>query len=267
VTRVNDGHDGNSRMSLTSTTDWDKDNNDLDHESPQRQHILQDGWSDSPTRSAHENWDDDFMDSHSSAGKLSFPPPPSRKLGGRSRLGQLQANPRPESWDDELAGVSPSHSRASPSSSRRPRYTSTYSSSSEDEEGAHDPDYRLGEKDEEDQTVTARSRRAALSKLTSTPPPPVPSLPLSLPFLLPPPTSTASPNDTADPQPFPCSPTSSVFSIPLSTRTTTTRPLAPLPRHTQSPHKPSSVLSLALLQVSVGCQLVRRYKGNASGAG
>jgi len=70
-------------------------------------------------------------------------------------------------------------------------------------------DFNAPDKDE-DHTVTARSRRAALSRLSSntapnpSPPPPVPPIPFNL------------LNSTE--QPFPRSPTASVFSVPTSGR-------------------------------------------------
>ena len=70
----------------------------------------------------------------------------------------------------------------------------TYNTDEDDE----DDDIDLGFADkEEDRTVTARSRRAALSRLNSSPPPPVPPIP----FLV-------------SERPFPRSPTASVFSVP-----------------------------------------------------
>lgn len=159
-----------------------------------------------PTKST-ENWDDDFEDSpvrsqHASPSKAFPPPPKSPSKHTKRRPG------RPESWDDEFGG--PAAGKASPSR----RLASPESSDDERELG-----YARG--DEEDRTVTARSRRAALSRLTSTnntPPPPVPMLPLSLPFL-----------DSTQGQGFPRSPTASVFSIPTqrppsSTSTTYLRP-------------------------------------------
>ncbi|KAF5379496.1 hypothetical protein D9615_006616 [Tricholomella constricta] len=94
----------------------------------------------------------------------------------------------------------------------RPSRSSGGSSSSEDEGPPHDLDFGYVDRDQEDRTVTARSRRAALSRLSpdSTPPPPVTALPL--PFLLP--TTNTSPS----PSPFPRSPTSSVFSVPMTHR-------------------------------------------------
>ena len=68
-------------------------------------------------------------------------------------------------------------------------------------------DSEFGRRDEEDRTVTTRSRRAALSRFAanSLPPPPMPFFP----------TSVQHPS----PEPFPRSPTASVFSVPNTIHT------------------------------------------------
>ncbi|RDB27691.1 hypothetical protein Hypma_003251 [Hypsizygus marmoreus] len=222
------------RISIASS-DWDHDDESTRAAPPistileDKKNIFNSEWiepgpSTPSKRHTHarstENWDDDFEDSPVRKG---FPSPPQKEKSSpkasRLRRGPLTNAPRPESWDEEF-DTAPSHA-SSPASSpgKRPRYTSAYSSS--EDEGAmeheHDDELDFGfhERDEEDRTVTARSRRAALSRLStgpshSTPPPPVPALPL--PFLLNPSTSTAQPH------PFPRSPTSSVFSVPTTTR-------------------------------------------------
>lgn len=119
-----------------------------------------------------ENWDDDFEDKNSPARQ-----PPSRSHHKSPKLPDI---PEPENWDDDLDAnkfVSPRKDHAW--------------DSSDDDDGI----------DEEDKTVTARPRRGPFAK--HSPPPPVPSLPLSL----------ESVGET-----FPGSPTLSVFSIPASGR-------------------------------------------------
>ncbi|KAF8490132.1 hypothetical protein F5888DRAFT_1808270 [Russula emetica] len=119
-----------------------------------------------------ENWDDDFEDKNSPARQ-----PPSRSHHKPPKLPDI---PEPENWDDDLDAnkfVSPRKDHAW--------------DSSDDDDGI----------DEEDKTVTARPRKGPLGKRS--PPPPVPSLPLSL----------ESVGET-----FPGSPTLSVFSIPQSGR-------------------------------------------------
>ena len=118
-----------------------------------------------------ENWDDDFEDKNSPARQ-----PPSRS---HHRSPKLPDIPEPENWDDDLDTnkfVSPRKDNAW--------------DSSDDDDGI-----------DEDKTVTARPRKGPLAK--HTPPPPVPSLPLTL----------ESVGET-----FPGSPTLSVFSIPASGR-------------------------------------------------
>jgi hypothetical protein len=65
----------------------------------------------------------------------------------------------------------------------------------------------FGRRDEEDRTVTARSRRAALSRFASANPSP----PLPMPLF---PTYNQHPS----PEPFPRSPTATVFSVPNTNR-------------------------------------------------
>lgn len=115
-----------------------------------------------------ENWDDDFEDKSNSPARLL----PSRFHHKSPRLPDI---PEPENWDDDLDGnkfVSPRKDHAW--------------DSSDDDDGI----------DEEDKTVTARSRRGPLGKHFS--PPPVPPLPIPLEPVR---------------ETFPGSPTLSVFSI------------------------------------------------------
>jgi hypothetical protein len=118
-----------------------------------------------------ENWDDDFEDKNSPARQ-----PPSRS---HHRSPKLPDIPEPENWDDDL----------DTNKFVSPRKDNTWDSS-DDDDGI-----------DEDKTVTARPRKGPLAK--HTPPPPVPSLPLTL----------ESVGET-----FPGSPTLSVFSIPASGR-------------------------------------------------
>ncbi|KAF9455212.1 hypothetical protein BDZ94DRAFT_1327687 [Collybia nuda] len=222
-----------NRMSIASS-DWDVGHDeDEDEEDEERNMktstILEDKknltkWADAaaasttpqtPTKRIHvatkstENWDDDFEDSPvrsqtTSPGKA-FPPPPQAKSPSKHTK---RKGARPESWDDEFGG---------PAANKNTAGLGLASPESSDDE--MEMGYARGDRDgEDDRTVTARSRRAALSQLTSsthkTPPPPMPALPL--PFL-----------DGI--QAFPRSPTASVFSIPTqrppsSTSTTYLRP-------------------------------------------
>ncbi|GLB41455.1 putative WD repeat coronin family protein [Lyophyllum shimeji] len=218
-----------------------------------------------PRRSAHhralsrstENWDDDFEDSPVRKG---FPSPPGKEKTSpsrnrrvhatpqrerRERARETQHQPRPESWDDEFDGVAPTTAPAE----------GAYSDSEDEERHPRDgdgdaDDFGYAARDEEDRTVTARSRRAALRRLSSpppgeggTPPPPVPAVPL--PFLLPSSsTSSKNPRNTS-PSPFPRSPTSSVFSVPTTVggrppstayTVTSTTHLRPTTSRSSSPH-------------------------------
>jgi serine/arginine repetitive matrix protein 2 len=118
----------------------------------------------STTAEHTENWDDDFeVETRNNS-------PRKPKLSTPRRR-----DVREESWDDEL----------------------------ELEAKRGDLDAEFGRRDEEDRTVTARSRRAALSRFA----PPNPSPPPPMPFF-------PSNNQHPSPEPFPRSPTASVFSVP-----------------------------------------------------
>ncbi|KAI5119246.1 hypothetical protein M0805_008797 [Coniferiporia weirii] len=163
-------------------------------------------WSESPTSprfrrtKQEENWDDDFLDKTDS---------PARSTARRSQL-----QPRPseevdqENWDEDFEmGVSVPGS-AGPTS-KRARVDAAWDSS--DDEGDDDLDHELGfDRDEEDKTVTARSRRRPLGALDNDVPP-LPPLPGYLP--------TIPSGDVPGPyqSPFPRSPSHSVFSIPGTT--------------------------------------------------
>ncbi|KAI0058156.1 hypothetical protein BV25DRAFT_1296420 [Artomyces pyxidatus] len=124
-----------------------------------------------------ENWDDDFEDKADS---------PVRPRHQRTPSKLLRVSQEPENWDDDFEVAK----------------GMTWESSDE-EDG-------LGFADqEEDKTVTARSRKAAIAKYT--PPPPVPPLPSAL------------------NEPFPRSPTMSVFSIPSGRESATYSSVAHLP--------------------------------------
>lgn len=123
-----------------------------------------------------ENWDEDFEDKADSADAPNgFSPPRPKTLSRTPKTSQ-----EPENWDDDFEidkGNSP---------------TRDANWGSSDDEGG------MGYADQEDdRTVTARSRRVALPK--QSPPPPVPSLPPSI---------------LSAHEPFPGSPTMSIFSVP-----------------------------------------------------
>ncbi|KAI0259439.1 hypothetical protein BC834DRAFT_974247 [Gloeopeniophorella convolvens] len=136
-----------------------------------------------------ENWDDDFEDKADSPVRR----PPSRPHRTPSKLPEI---PEPENWDDEF-DIHKANS---------PRKDHAWDSSDE-EDGVDFADQ------EEDKTVTAHPRKAAVSgRLAS--PPPVPAIPLSL-----------APSAEA----FPGSPTMSVFSIPSARDSVTYSSVAHLP--------------------------------------
>lgn len=149
-------------------------------------------WSESPIShkargklpvSSEENWDDDFVDKVDS---------PVRASHRRSMSVPLSQE---ENWDEDFEmGVD-----ASPSS-KRSRGDASWDSSDDEELG-------FG-RDEDDRTVTQKSRPRPLAAL-NTDIPPVPPLPPYLPTI----PSGALPSD---PAPFPRSPTLSVFSIPTT---------------------------------------------------
>jgi len=133
-----------------------------------------------------ENWDDDFEDARNSPKKLPSTTPQRRILGDRE-----------ESWDDEL--------------------------DLEDDDPDDSAEFGMFAEREEDRTVTARSRRAALQRLSSTPPPPLPfnrteTHQLPSPFVAG--SNHPYPHPYRQQQPFPQrSPTSSVFSVPNTVTT------------------------------------------------
>jgi hypothetical protein len=130
-----------------------------------------------------ENWDDDFEDKTDSPARQ----PGSRPHHKRLKLPEI---PEPENWDDDIdAGKFVS-----------PKKGPTWDSSDDEDD------------QEEDKTVTAHPRKVALPK--SSPPPPLPHLPLSQP----------SPGEA-----FPGSPTMSVFSVPSGRDSATYSSMAHLP--------------------------------------
>jgi hypothetical protein len=155
-----------------------------------------------------ENWDDDFEDKSNSPARQ----PPFRSHHKPSRLPEI---PEPENWDDDL----------DTNKFVSPKKDHTWDSS-DDEDG-------IDFADQEDKTV--RPRKSPFSK--SSPPPPVPQLPLPL----------DPPGET-----FPGSPTMSVFSIPSAHESTTYSSLAHLPL------RGGSASALARLPPSPPAQKPRR---------
>jgi hypothetical protein len=140
-----------------------------------------------PTVTPTENWDDDFEDKTDSPARHPYSRP-------RHRSPKFPDIPEPENWDDDLENnrfVSPK------------KYQSWDSSDEEDPTDFVDQ--------EEDKTVTARSRKVALN---SSPPPPLPALPLQ-----------SLPVGGA----FPRSPTTSIFSLPSPRNSATYSSVAHLP--------------------------------------
>lgn len=209
-----------------------------------------------------ENWDDDFID------KTDSPVRPSRS--GRTLHSPTKQNvAREENWDEDFEMGENDNAQgradfpsaiealrssidASPSS-KRSRTDASWDSSSEDEDhgravAGEDAEFgvfgRARRADEEDRTVTARSRRRLMEPPSgsSIPPlPPMPSIPRQnstghlssvhiaypsqhstiLPTIpsgdVPSSTSTSSQHMVPSLPPFPRSPTLSVFSIPATT--------------------------------------------------
>ncbi|KXN80822.1 hypothetical protein AN958_07258 [Leucoagaricus sp. SymC.cos] len=205
-----------------------------------------------------ENWDDDFLDKTDSPARRSTRAnntPSKHSISGKLRAGiplnhQHHHNhhkpPRQdeeeeyESWDDEFdfnnSPIKPSKS-STPGKSRRvhTRHSEPRSSFSLNHPDSSDDEDDFGVASaEEDRTVTARSRRAPQAH--NTPPPPLPSIPFTL-IPLSTTTTRSSPhvtphlNPPSTTTPFPCSPTTSVFSVPGSlsiAETTSLRSTAPL---------------------------------------
>ncbi|KAA1478798.1 hypothetical protein DENSPDRAFT_934411 [Dentipellis sp. KUC8613] len=149
-----------------------------------------------------ENWDDDFED------KTDSPVSPSRRQARRgesTRQQQAAKLPQvaqePENWDDDFEL----------DKANSPPRNGAWSSDDDDGLGFADQ--------EEDRTVTARSRRNMALKQAS-PPPPVPPLPASL---------TAGITE-----PFPGSPNLSVFSVPSGRDSVAYSSMAHLPLRTGS---------------------------------
>ena len=177
-------------------------------------------WSESPTSPRHrgvnrfqheENWDDDFIDNTDS---------PSRPGRGsrRSRLASKASDDMDqENWDEEL-GLIDSISNKGPIagssnlSTMRSRRDIVWDLS--DDEGGDAELHPLNNREDEDKTVTSRSRRRPLGTLDSNdvPVPPLPPLPAFLPTI-----PSGDVPGLYDPPPFPRSPTHSVFSIPATT--------------------------------------------------
>ncbi|THV04961.1 hypothetical protein K435DRAFT_835195 [Dendrothele bispora CBS 962.96] len=188
-------HDHPQRLSSASsqpTEDWDKED---DQDSNANLSTWVEPGPSTPSRrlpaSDVENWDDDFED------KLESPD----QKGSRKRVPKQRSasGSRLENWDEDF-DLSPVSTPAKQPIMKDDAY---------EDDDDNELDFNAADGDE-DHTVTARSRRAALSRLSNntpanaSPPPPVPPIPFNL-------LSTAE-------QPFPRSPTASVFSVPTSGR-------------------------------------------------
>ncbi|EJC99412.1 uncharacterized protein FOMMEDRAFT_142737 [Fomitiporia mediterranea MF3/22] len=191
-------------------------------------------WSESPTsprtqavlgpknrQEERENWDDDFLDSTDSPAR----PAASNLAASQSRFTQrskAREELEDENWDEDFVmGIGTSSPRAGPSTrskrSRRERERDEVWDSSDDEMAEFDREMGFDRNDEEDKTVTSRSRRKPLGSLVDNPPPlpPLPPLPTFLPTI---PSGDASGSYASPPSPFPrSSPSHSVFSIPATT--------------------------------------------------
>ncbi|KAF9270209.1 hypothetical protein L218DRAFT_939238 [Marasmius fiardii PR-910] len=158
--------------------------------------------------SSTENWDDDFEDRTDSPARK----PPGIKISSKASQGVTTSPSRShfesESWDDEFDLASP----GSPSKPKTSTNINDHPPSEHDDDEDEDMDFNFHDKDE-DRTVTARSKRNTLPRLSAsnetapfntTPPPPVPPLPMSL----------LNSNNSSTALHFPRSPTASVFSAP-----------------------------------------------------
>ncbi|CAA7257453.1 unnamed protein product [Cyclocybe aegerita] len=197
-----------------------------------------------------EDWDADDAHGHGhQTAKPALHPPHHQRQGSQSSTHSNSNTHLPphlhlhlappaetENWDDDF------EERHSP---RKTRHDSQHEPGGDsDDSGELEREFGLkgaGREDEEDRTVTAKSRRAAVARLSSTREanqvPPVPTStqqhqhhPLPLSFLPQPSTSSTSthyPNAThpyhhqlntisPPPEPYPHSPTASVFSVPTS---------------------------------------------------
>ncbi|KAI6011829.1 hypothetical protein EDC04DRAFT_758818 [Pisolithus marmoratus] len=130
-----------------------------------------------------ENWDDDFEDKMDS-------PAQRQSISQKTRTPSRHKAPADhEDWDEDFEYA---EKNTSPVSKRSRQ--DAYADSSDDE-----GEFGFGDKEEEDRTVTTRSR--SLLHRQSSPPPPVPALPQGLHNAV---------------EPFPRSPSVSVFSIPTT---------------------------------------------------
>jgi len=118
---------------------------------------------------------------------------------------QHTAAEQTENWDDDFEVETRNNSPRKPKLSTPQRREESWDDELELEAKL---DSEFGRRDEEDRTVTARSRRAALSRFASansSPPPPMPFFPTNI--------------QHPSPEPFPRSPTASVFSVPNTIHT------------------------------------------------
>jgi hypothetical protein len=164
-----------------------------------------------PTATPTENWDDDFEDKTDSPARH----PHSRP---HHRSPKFPDIPEPENWDDDLESN---------------RFISPKKCQSWDSSDEEDPTDFVDQ--EEDKTVTARSRKVAL--INSSPPPPLPALPLQ-----------SVPVGGA----FPRSPTTSIFSLPSPRNSATYSSVAHLPLRS------GSASALAVLPTNSPPQRPRR---------
>ncbi|KAF9076314.1 hypothetical protein BDP27DRAFT_1398518 [Rhodocollybia butyracea] len=171
-----------STASSQITEDWDAESHSRNPSSgpstPIRRQLL--------SNSEAENWDDDFED------KTDSPVQKTHRKQPEKPISPSQTKEH-ENWDEEFEHDGGLHA----------------ANFNDADEADDDMDDFNADDREEDQTVTARSRRVALSRLAVySPPPPVPPLPDDL-FL--------SPHEHEFNLPGPSrSPTASVFSVPAS---------------------------------------------------
>ncbi|KAJ8083987.1 hypothetical protein PM082_002754 [Marasmius tenuissimus] len=221
------------RVSTTSsvfTEDWDRDADVAPpHDSrpsdiitatqiqQEKENIHLSNWAEAgpstPTKrlfsNSTENWDDDFEDRGDSPARKSPRIPINTKNRRRDPSSPSRSHFEPESWDDEFDLASPTTPPKSRPFTNINEHITASDDNMHDDEDDDDMDFNFQDKDE-DRTVTARSRRNGLPRLTTssnnntTPPPPVPPIPISL--------LTSDISSTG--LHFPRSPTTSVFSAP-----------------------------------------------------
>lgn len=189
-----------TRLSLDSSADdWDRDQQSTREAT---QGATAQNWTPTRQASTAENWDDDFEDNNndSPARKTTTSKNVYAKNPLRPTLQDPLQDNEPENWDDDF-DIAP-NTPSKPSTSKHPLGRGL-----DDDDDEDDREFGFNDGEEEDRTVTARSKRSALSHLSHSPPPPVPPIPLAL---------LSATSHYSSERPYPRSPTASVFSVPAT---------------------------------------------------